>query len=58
MRKYEPIGEKWAEINRGQYNWLCECGMDGYVDLGEGVKNRYPCAKHYAEILLKKENQK
>jgi len=51
MKKYKR--RKPPDKNYGEYPWRCLCGEPGFVDLGEDVKNRFPCQKCYAEMQLK-----
>lgn len=37
-----------------EYSWKCACGKNGFVDVGENTKNRYPCAACYAKMQLRK----
>lgn len=39
---------------KSKYKWRCKCGEDGFVDLGKGAKNRFPCSKCYADMQLKR----
>jgi hypothetical protein len=34
-------------------SFRCECGEPGFVDIGEGKKNRYPCRKCYRKLRKK-----
>ena len=50
MKKYKR--RKPPDKNHDEYPWRCNCGEAGFVDLGEGEKNRFPCQKCYAEMKL------
>jgi len=34
-------------------NWRCICGKNGFIDLGKGADNRYPCKECFLEVRRK-----
>ena len=40
------------------YPYKCRCGADGFVDVGEGKPNRYPCLECYKKMRSKRQKVK